>query len=237
MVIRSPTYVVPVDYCCHVTSHGAYDGGVEAADIRFLMLLSYVDGQLARGLFAMFARNEPERYMARKAAGIPVLDSSDPSQSLMHNLPERAGGHYVDVGGTKPIVSQRARLGSRLGSSPLCIRRLGCAFLTALPSMLMQLSGALVLPPPNVRETAVQILAGNPQKEKDSTGEARSVLGAQDIAERLEGIWGIDGEGEVRGMWERHQKLDNSCAAPMALAHPGTSNQGGSGWYSTSSLS
>lgn len=78
MVVRSPTHIVPVDYCCRKMSLGAYDGGVEAADDMFMMLPAHIDGQLARDLFAMSASNEPERYAALKASGFPVLDSSDP---------------------------------------------------------------------------------------------------------------------------------------------------------------
>lgn len=72
MVARLPTYVVPVDHWCHTMSLGAYDGGVEAADNMFLTLPTYIYGQLARGLFAMFASNEPEYYATLKAAVFPV---------------------------------------------------------------------------------------------------------------------------------------------------------------------
>lgn len=110
MVVRSPTYIVPLEYVCDKNSLGAYNYGVDAADKLFLSLPTVVDGQLARGLFAMFASNEPERYAALEAAGFPVLDSRNPDCALMHNLLERAGGHYVDVGGTKLIEERKVNI-------------------------------------------------------------------------------------------------------------------------------
>jgi hypothetical protein len=188
-------------------SLGAYDGGVEAADDMFLTLPAYIDGQLARGLFAMFASNEPDRYAALKAAGFPVLDSSDPTQSLMHNLLERAGGHYVDVGGTKLIAEGKA--GIKAGAEPVAYTTTGLRFSDGTTLDADAVVWCTGFADSNVSETAVQILGGNSQKENGSTEEAQSVLGAQEISERLEGTWGIDGEGEVRGMWKRHPKLDN----------------------------
>jgi hypothetical protein len=95
---QTPTYIIPLSYVCHAASLGAYGSGVENADTLFLSLPSVVDGQLGRGLFAAFAANEPERYANLAATGFPVLDSRDPSCALTHNLLERAGGNYVDVG-------------------------------------------------------------------------------------------------------------------------------------------
>jgi hypothetical protein len=156
-------------------------------------LPAYIDGQLARGLFAMFASNEPERYAALKAAGFPVLDSSDPTQSLMHNLLERAGGHYVDVGGTKLIAE--GKVGIKAGAKPVAYTTTGLRFSDGITLDADAVVWCTGFADSNVRETAVQILGGNLQRDNGSTRQARSVLGAQEIAERLEGTWGIDGEG------------------------------------------
>lgn len=37
----------------------------------------------------------------------------------------------------------------------------------------------------------------------------KQILGAREIASRLDGTWGIDEEGEIRGMWKRHSRMDN----------------------------
>ncbi|KAL4956762.1 hypothetical protein BDW69DRAFT_70873 [Aspergillus filifer] len=116
MVARSPTYIIPLDYLCHAASLGAYDADVEAADNMFLHLPAVVDGQLGRNLFAAFASAEPSRYAALTTAGFPALDSSNPSCALIHNLLERAGGHYVDVGGTK--LTENKQVGVKVGVEP-----------------------------------------------------------------------------------------------------------------------
>ncbi len=36
-----------------------------------------------------------------------------------------------------------------------------------------------------------------------------SVLGPQDIAARMDATWGVDSEGEIRGVWKRHLRIDN----------------------------
>ncbi|KAB2572760.1 hypothetical protein DBV05_g8538 [Lasiodiplodia theobromae] len=108
LAVRTPTYILPLSYVCHPRSLDAYDalaGGVAAAaDQLFLTLPSVIDAQLARDLFASFAAKKPDRYAALAAAGFPVVDSRDGSAVLMHNLIERAGGHYVDVGGTELLA-------------------------------------------------------------------------------------------------------------------------------------
>ncbi|GAA92592.1 monooxygenase [Aspergillus luchuensis IFO 4308] len=163
MVVRSPTYIVPLEYVCDKNSLGAYDGGVDAADKLILSLPAVVDGQLARGLFAMLAANEPQRYAALEAAGFPVLDSRNPDCALMHNLLERAGGHYVDVGGTKLI--EEGRVNVKAGVEPVAYTKSGLRF---------------------------------------SDG---SCVDADAI--RLDATWGLDDEGEIRGMWKRHLNIDN----------------------------
>lgn len=208
MVVRSPTYCVPVDYCCHPMSLGAYDGGVELADNLFMTLPAHVDAQLARGLFAAFASKEPERYAALRAAGFPVLDSSDPTQSLMHNLLEQAGGHYVDVGGTKLI--EEGKVGIKAGVSPVKFTTSGLCFSdgTAIDADAVILCTGFA--DSDVRETAFKILGGGDSIKKNGVnGEIHRVLDPRAIADRLEGTWGLDAEGEIRGMWKRHQKIDD----------------------------
>lgn len=207
MVVRSPTYFAPVDYCCHPMSLGANDGGVEVIDNMFMILPAHIDAQLARGLFAMFALKEPERYAALKAAGFPVLDSSDPTQSLMHNLLERAGGHYIDVGGTKLI--EEGKVGIKAGTEPVGYIISGLRFSDGTAVDADAIIWCTGFADSNVRETAFKILGGDSIKHNGANGEIQGVLDARSIVDRLEGTWGLDAEGEVRGMWKRHQEIDN----------------------------
>ncbi|KAK0661350.1 hypothetical protein DIS24_g2493 [Lasiodiplodia hormozganensis] len=119
LAVRTPTYILPLSYVCHPRSLGAYDGPLDIAttDQLFLTLPSIIDAQLARDLVASFAAKEPDRYAALAAAGFPVVDSRDGSAVLMHNLIERAGGHYVDVGETALLAEGKA--GVEAGTEPV----------------------------------------------------------------------------------------------------------------------
>ncbi|KAL2839732.1 hypothetical protein BJY01DRAFT_250332 [Aspergillus pseudoustus] len=221
MVARSPTYIVPLDYVCHAASLGAYDSGVDAADKLFLSLPAVVDGQLARGLFAMFAANQPERYAALEAAGFPVLDSRDPSCALMHNLLERAGGHYVDVGGTKLI--EEGKVGVKALVEPVGYTETGLRFSDGSCVDADAVIWCTGFADSNVVTTAAEILGGRPDSayaNGSSAGDAEVItethkakkthtLGPHEIAPRLDPTWGIDEEGEIRGMWKRHPRAEN----------------------------
>jgi hypothetical protein len=204
MNVRSPTYIVPLDYVCHSSSLGAYNFGVEAADRMFLTLPAAVDGQLARNLFAMWAYKEPDRYAALAAAGFPVLDSADPSQALYSNLVEKAGGHYVDVGTTDLIAE--GKVGIKAGVEPVAFTETGLRFSdnsTVDADAILWCTGFADL---NARNITAEVLGGELDEEVKAN---KDLLGPRDIAERLESTWGLDAEGEIRGMWKRHPRLEN----------------------------
>ncbi|KAJ5650935.1 monooxygenase [Penicillium longicatenatum] len=210
MNVRSPTYIVPLDYVCHKSSLGAYDGGVAAADKLFLSLPSVIEGQLGRDLFAMFASAEPERYAALQAAGFPVLDSRDPNCALIHNLLERAGGHYVDVGGTKLI--EEGKVGIKANAEPVAYTKTGLRFSDGSCVDADAIIWCTGYADANVRDTAAEILASASAVDGVSSGVddgIKHLLGPREIASRLDATWSIDSEGEIRGMWKRHLGLDN----------------------------
>ncbi|PYI09585.1 monooxygenase [Aspergillus sclerotiicarbonarius CBS 121057] len=212
IVVRSPTYLVPLEYVCHQTSLGAYNAGVDAADNMFLTLPAVVDGQLSRGLFAMFASNEPERYAALEAAGFPVLDSRDPNCSLMHNLLERAGGHYVDVGGSKLIEEKKVKF--KAGVEPVGYTETGLRFSDGSCVDADAIIWCTGFSDSNVVTTATEILGGGFDAtgvvaEAEANGKQKHILRPRDIASRLDGTWSLDDEGEIRGMWKRHLNAEN----------------------------
>jgi hypothetical protein len=123
MIVRSPQYLVPLEYIRHELGLGAYESGVEAADNLFVMMPTIVDSLLGQGLFAQLASREPDRYSALREAGFPVIDSQDPDAALMHNLIERGGGHYVDTGATKLLAE--GKVGFRAGVEPKAYTKSG----------------------------------------------------------------------------------------------------------------
>ncbi|KAL4995990.1 hypothetical protein BDV10DRAFT_187593 [Aspergillus recurvatus] len=211
MAAQSPTYMVPLEYIWHKTSLGTYDGGVDEADSLFLSLRTVVDGQLGRKLFATLASVEPERHAAPKASGFRVLDSREPTCALMHNLLERAGGHYVDVGGTQLIEEKKASL--KAGMSPSTIRNLGYGFRTAVflcgCDHLVYCSADS-----NLETTAAEIVGVKldvyvAEAETSAQSGQGHVLTSRDIPSCLDATWGVDEEGETRGIWKCHSNAEN----------------------------
>ncbi|EKJ72956.1 hypothetical protein FPSE_06852 [Fusarium pseudograminearum CS3096] len=201
MIVRSPTYVVPLEYIKNKRSLGAYDFGVAAADRMFLTLPTEISGQLARNLFRMLASQEPDRYAALQKAGFPVLDSAEPRQALHSNLVERAGGHYVDTGGTELLAQGRA--GVKAGVEPVAFTGTGLIFSDGSTTDADAVIWCTGYADHDVRNMAVEILRGDEGVHDDST------LGPQEIAARVDATWGVDSEGEIRGMWKRHPRLEN----------------------------
>lgn len=187
MVVRSPTYLVPLDYVCHKFSLGSYDSGVEAADWNILTLPTLVDAQLAKGLFAAFASAEPDRYSALTKAGFPVIDSADPEMALMHNLIERAGGHYVDIGGTALLAEGKA--GIKANTEPVGYTATGLRFS----------DGSTV--------DADAVIWCTGFSDKNASHTAAEIFKTK---LPLDDTWGVDQEGEIRGMWKRHSRLGDN---------------------------
>ena len=63
----------------------------------------------------------------------------------------------------------------------------------------------------DVRTTAAEIMGNNSLTENilNKTESSNKVLGPQDVAVRLDATWGVDAEGEIRGMWKRHLRMEN----------------------------
>ncbi|KAF5592964.1 K+ transport flavoprotein [Fusarium subglutinans] len=205
MVVRSPTYICPFEYICNDVSLGAYNFDVARGDRMFLMLPSAVEGQLARNLFRGLASKEPERYAALREAGFPVLDSTDPKQALFCNLIERAGGHYVDVGGTDIIARGKASV--KAGVEPIAFTEDGLQFSDGSSAAADAVIWCTGFADRDVRSVAAEVLGGEGCERRNASDE--KVLGPREIADRLDATWGIDAEGEIQGMWKRHLRLEN----------------------------
>lgn len=74
----------------------------------------------------------------------------------------------------------------------------------------------------DARATAAEILGGgdggdggggggggNDIVPHDNAEKKKLPLGPRDIAARLDATWGLDAEGEIRGMWKRHLRVEN----------------------------
>jgi hypothetical protein len=167
----------------------------------FFTLPTVVSAQLAHNLYRKLASQEPDRYATLSKAGFPVLDSADPGQALWSNLIERAGGHYVDIGGTE-ILAQ-GKVGIKAGIQPIAYMETGLLFSDGTTADTDAIIWCTGFADRDVRDTAIDILGG------DQTTDSESFLGSREITARLDATWGVDSEGEIRGMWKRHLHLEN----------------------------
>lgn len=185
-------------------SLGAYDADVDFADNLFMTLPTAIDAQLVRNLFAHFASEEPDRYKALAEAGFPVLDSSNPNCTLMQNLIERGGGHYVDVGGTKLLEEGKVSIKALV--EPVAYTETGLRFSDGSCVDVDAVVWCTGYADKNVRDAALEILGG----VQSQYGEVEDgQLFGPEIASRLDATWGVDSEGEIRGLWKRQSQLEN----------------------------
>ncbi|THZ42372.1 hypothetical protein D6C88_10236 [Aureobasidium pullulans] len=169
------------DYVCDDRSLGAYNYSVEKADRLFMMLPTIVDSQLGRELFSQLASMEPDRYSNLCEIGFPIFDSRHPDASLMHNLIERGGGHYVDTGATALLAEKKVDF--IVGVEPKAYTPNGIEALDA--DAVVWCTG---FADKDVRQTVADILK---------------------ISLPVDATWGVNEEGEVRGLWRRHLYVDN----------------------------
>lgn len=151
--------------------------------------------------------------MALSKAGFPVLDGRDTSVNIQHHLLERGGGHYIDIGGTELIAEGKVAVRGHV--EPIGYAETG-----------LHLSDGSILgadaviwctgyADKDVRATAREILGA----EQTEITNKEGLLGPGDIAARLDASWGVDAEGEVRGVWKRQLRMENYWIIGGAIQH------------------
>ncbi|KAH7096045.1 hypothetical protein FB567DRAFT_624218 [Paraphoma chrysanthemicola] len=212
MVARSPTFVIPHDYVCHPNSIGLYNIlPVEAAD-RFINVNPIgIDTQFIHGLLSHLSSQQPDRYAALEKAGFPRIDNQDPNANLAINLFERAGGHYLDVGTTELLASGKVAVHGRV--EPVGYTETGLILSNGTTIETDAVIWATGFHDQAVRTTVYEMLG----TEKVDLQEGE--IGAADIAARIDGIWGVDAEGELRGVFKRQSRMDNYWIMNGALQH------------------
>ncbi|KAF2871931.1 hypothetical protein BDV95DRAFT_606500 [Massariosphaeria phaeospora] len=214
MVARSPTYIFPYDYVMDPHGVDAYDAmPLDAADRLLNTFPSALDGRFSHGLFAHLASQEPDRYLALSKAGFPVLDSTNPSVNVQHHLLERGGGHYLDVGGTDLISEGKVSVRGRV--EPVGYTETGLRLSDHSVLDVDAVIWCTGFADKDVRVTAREML-GAEEAEADHMGV---ILGPADIAARLDASWGVDAEGEVRGVWKRHLRMENYWVIGGVIQH------------------
>ncbi|KAK5630554.1 hypothetical protein RRF57_006269 [Xylaria bambusicola] len=212
MVARSPTYVFPYKYVMDPRGLGAYDRmPLDVADKLLNTTPQALAGRITHGVFAHFASLEPDRYLALRQAGFPVLDSRDPLTDLQHHLLERGGGHYVDIGGTELISDGKVSVRGLV--EPTSYTETGLKFSdgsSITTDAVIWCTGFR-----DFQTAAVDSLGGANSDYNDH----KDVLTPEEIVARMDACWGVDTEGETRGMGKRHLRLDNYWTIGGGLQH------------------
>ena len=130
------------------------------------------------------------RYINLAKSGFQVTNCTQ--SDLIAHLVERCGGHFVDIGTGIELLSTK-KVGIKSGVSPA----------SYTPSGLRFSDGSIL--------DADAIVWCTGFRGTDLRHGLPEILGdgAEDIQKKMDATWGVDAEGEVRGLWKRHAKVEN----------------------------
>lgn len=211
MVARSPTYLFPWEYALEPEGLGAYAlRDVDLVDKLQMTGPASIGGQLVIGMYQFLAEKEPDRYTPLAKAGFPVYDSVGGRGDLVHHLMERGGGHFNDIGdGVELIVNGTVKVVANV--EPVAYTESGLTFSdgrTVDADAIVWCTGFK----DRDRSVTAEVLGGKTfvtDGDRASGGSGGEVLGPHDVAARRDAIWGVDKEGELRGVFKRQLRLDN----------------------------
>ncbi|KAI5917447.1 hypothetical protein F4810DRAFT_704905 [Camillea tinctor] len=185
MVQRAPTYLIPDVY---LVGPPKVPDDLDTEDAVRAATPLAVGGQLLRNRFMGLAAAEPGRYQRLSETGFQVRTDGD----ITWHLLVRGGGHYVDFeGGTLPIAS--GAVGVKSGVVPTAFTPSGLQFSdgTQLDAdAVIWCTGFADL---NMRDNVPSILGA----------------GGDYVASRMDMVWGLDKEGQIRGAWKQQKNLPN----------------------------
>ncbi|KAI9805069.1 MAG: hypothetical protein M1825_000903 [Sarcosagium campestre] len=182
MVQRSSTTVVSSASCLDVLMGGLYDESGPPTEDADLFFQSIPNAVLKR--YHVDATVETERRDAPTLAGLTAagfaLDRGSDDAGFFIKYLERGGGYYIDVGASQLIVDGKIKV--KQGHEIASVH-----------------SRSLVFDDGSELEADEIVFATGYQNMR---GMARKIFGDK-VADRVESVWGFDGEGEIRTMWRR----------------------------------
>lgn len=216
IVARSPTYLFPWDYALAPSGLGLYERiDPELADRAQMTGPVGIGGQLVLGLQGALAAKEPDRYRPLAAAGFPVYDGTNGRGDLLHHIMERGGGHFNDIGdGVEMIVSGKVAVKGLV--EPVAYTPTGLKFSdgsTVDADAIVWCTGFK----DKDRSVTVEVLGSKTFVAGEADGA--EILGPEEIAARRDAVWGVDKEGELRGVFKRNLKVDNYWIFGGTTAH------------------
>lgn len=218
MIARSPTFVFPWDYALMPDGLGLYENiPTDVADKVLMSGPAAVGGQLVRGSYEKMALTKDKgRYKPLLEKGFPVYDSSE-GGDLVHHLMEAGGKHFNDIGeGVRYIVEGKVSVRGLV--QPVEYTETGLKLSDGSTVDADSIIWATGFDSDKDRSTTAEILGSEKFLGKDE-GDAESVLGPEDVGALRDGIWGVDKDGELRGMFTRHYRVPNYYIHGGTTAH------------------
>jgi hypothetical protein len=219
MIARSPTYIFPWDYALFPDGLGLYEKiPTDAADKILMSGPAAVGGQLVRDSYAhAAATKDKDRYKPLLEKGFPVYDSTQ-GGDLVHHLMEAGGKHFNDIGeGIRYIVEGKVAVRGLV--QPTAYTENGLVLSDGSTVEADSIIWATGFDSDKDRSTTAEVLGNEKFLGDNDAGDADSVLGPEDVSAMRDGIWGVDKEGELRGMFKRHYRVPNYYIFGGTTAH------------------
>jgi putative flavoprotein involved in K+ transport len=181
MVQRSPTYVVSVEGS-GLAMAGMYDESGPPTEVADLLGASFPFAcapEMHQATTAAMAEHDKEMLEGLRRAGFLTSSGIDGTGALQLFL-QRGGGYYINVGCSELIAEGKVAIRSGSG-----VRRF--------------VRNGIELEDGGVLEADVVVFATGYQGMLET---ARRLLG-DEVAARCGPVWGLDEEGELRGVWRR----------------------------------
>jgi cation diffusion facilitator CzcD-associated flavoprotein CzcO len=182
IVQRSTTCVVSSSSVTDIGLKGLYDEdgpSTEDADLTVWSMPTSLFKTQQIAVTKLQNQNDSALLDGLKAAGFG-LDMGDMDSGLMMKYFQRGGGYYIDVGASQLIIDRKIAI--KQGQELSRIHPHGIEFA----------DGSTLDADEIVFATGYQ----------NMRTQARTIFG-DEVAGRIGDVWGMDGEGEFRGMWQR----------------------------------
>jgi len=182
MVQRSSTCVISSESILEIGLAGLYDETgppVEDADVFFHSIPNAVLKGVHVAVTAAQNKHDQKLLDGLTKAGFK-LDQGPDGAGLFMKYFQRGGGYYIDVGASQLIIDGKIKIKQGQEIAEVKDHSLLFADGTELPA------------------DEVVFATGY----QNMRTQARSIFG-DELADRVEGVWGFDQEGELRTMWRK----------------------------------
>ncbi len=182
IVQRSSTYVLSSEQVLNVLLAGLYEEGgppTEDADLMFMSIPHPMLKRMHVDATKEIRRRDADLISGLEKAGFKIDNGPDESGFFMKYF-QRGGGYYIDVGCSQLIIDGKIKV--KQGSEIAEVKPHGLLF------------------EDGTELEADEIVFATGYQNMRST--ARKIFGDQ-VADRVNDVWGFDEEGELRTMWRR----------------------------------